>query len=120
MGEGTNPKRIAASTSDVAAARADPERRFLLSRADGMAISGSITAWIQQLKEGDRGAMQHLWERYFERLVTLARDKLQGLPCHMVDEEDVALSALKSFCRGDLRVSVALPVLASQTLTDSS
>jgi RNA polymerase sigma factor (sigma-70 family) len=64
-----------------------------------MAISGSITAWIQQLKEGDRRAMQHLWERYFERLVTLARDKLQGLPRHVVDEEDVALSALKSFCR---------------------
>ena len=65
-----------------------------------MAKPGSITAWIHQFKEGDRAAMQHLWERYFERLVTLARDKLQGLPRHLADEEDVALSALKSFWGG--------------------
>jgi DNA-directed RNA polymerase specialized sigma24 family protein len=40
-----------------------------------------------------------LWERYFRRLVGLARQKLQGRPRRAADEEDVALSAFDSFCR---------------------
>jgi DNA-directed RNA polymerase specialized sigma24 family protein len=41
-----------------------------------------------------------LWERYFLRLVGLARRKLQGTPRRVADEEDVALSAFDSLCRG--------------------
>jgi DNA-directed RNA polymerase specialized sigma24 family protein len=33
-------------------------------------------------------------------MVRVARSKLQGAPAGMADEEDVALSAFKSFCRG--------------------
>jgi RNA polymerase sigma factor (sigma-70 family) len=62
--------------------------------------SGSVTAWIDQLRAGDRDAVQHLWQRYYVRLVALARKKLRGAPRGMADEEDVALSALDSFCRG--------------------
>jgi DNA-directed RNA polymerase specialized sigma24 family protein len=40
-----------------------------------------------------------LWERYFHRLVGLARHKLRGAPRCAADEEDVALSAFDSFCR---------------------
>src|SRR5262249_58883011 len=40
-----------------------------------------------------------LWERYFDGLVMSAREKLQGVPRQMADEEDIALSELKSFCR---------------------
>jgi DNA-directed RNA polymerase specialized sigma24 family protein len=54
---------------------------------------------LQELKVGDPAAAQQLWERYFRRLVGLARKKLRGLPCRAADEEDVALSALDSFCR---------------------
>src|ERR1043165_1882401 len=61
---------------------------------------GSITRWIGQLKAGDPVAAQLLWERYFRRLVGLARKKLDGAPRRMADEEDVALSAFDSFCRG--------------------
>ena len=43
---------------------------------------------------------QRLWERYFRRLVGLARRKLQDTPRRVADEEDVALSAFASFCRG--------------------
>jgi DNA-directed RNA polymerase specialized sigma24 family protein len=60
---------------------------------------GSVTAWIEQLRAGNRAAAQPLWERYFSRLVGLARSKLQGLRRGAADEEDVALSAFDSFCR---------------------
>jgi len=65
-----------------------------------MATGGSITHWIGQLKAGDPHAAQVLWEQYFKRLVGLARKKLEGTPRRAADEEDVALSAFDSFCRG--------------------
>lgn len=61
----------------------------------------SITCWIADLKEGDDSAAQHaLWQRYFNRLVGLARQTLGASPRGAEDEEDVALSALKSFFDG--------------------
>jgi DNA-directed RNA polymerase specialized sigma24 family protein len=62
-----------------------------------MASSGSVTEWIQQLKAGDYAAAQPLWEAYVERLVHLARKKLQGLPRRAADEHDVVQDAFKSF-----------------------
>jgi ECF sigma factor len=63
---------------------------------------GSVTRWIGDLKSGGDSAAQRLWERYFERLVRLARNKLQTTrrPRTVEDEEDAALSAFDSFCRG--------------------
>jgi len=65
-----------------------------------MDSSRGVTHWIGQLRAGDPVAAQHLWEGYFRRLVGLARGKLQGLSRRADDEEDVALSAFASFCRG--------------------
>lgn len=65
-----------------------------------MSSDGSVTRWVGQLKSGNQAAAQALWERYFKRLVGLARKKLQGAPLRAADEEDVALSAFDSFCRG--------------------
>ncbi len=65
-----------------------------------MDSSRGVTHWIGQLRAGDPVAAQHLWEGYFRRLVGLARGKLQGLSRRAADEEDVALSAFASFCRG--------------------
>ena len=64
-----------------------------------MAPRGSVTYWLDQLKAGDPAAAQPLWQRYFRRLVGLARKKLRGAPRRAADEEDVALSAFDSFCR---------------------
>jgi DNA-directed RNA polymerase specialized sigma24 family protein len=64
-----------------------------------MSSEGSVTHWIGQLQAGNSAAAQPLWERYFQRLVYLARKKLQGVPRRAADEEDVALSAFESFCR---------------------
>jgi DNA-directed RNA polymerase specialized sigma24 family protein len=68
----------------------------------GVALSslGSITVFLTQLQQGERDIVQQLWERYFHRLIGLARKKLVGLPLGVADPEDVALSALDSFCRG--------------------
>jgi DNA-directed RNA polymerase specialized sigma24 family protein len=61
----------------------------------------SVTHWIQELQQGDDAAAQEeLWERYFRRLVGLARAKLGDVPRRTEDEEDVALSALNSFFVG--------------------
>jgi DNA-directed RNA polymerase specialized sigma24 family protein len=65
-----------------------------------MVSGGSVSLWIGRLQGGDAGAGQQLWERYFRRLVGLARQKLQGTPRGAADEEDVALSAFDSFFRG--------------------
>src|SRR5947209_18345668 len=65
-----------------------------------MSSPGSVTRWIGQLKAGDHAAAQELWERYSLRLIRLARKKLQGVRRRVADEEDVALSAFDSFCRG--------------------
>jgi DNA-directed RNA polymerase specialized sigma24 family protein len=64
-----------------------------------MTSSGSVTAWIDQLKAGARSAAQPLWENYFGQLVARARQKLAGLPRRAADEEDVVLSAFDSFFR---------------------
>ena len=64
--------------------------------------TGSVTRWIGDLKAGGEAAAQKLWERYFERLVHLARNRLRTARRRSTveDEEDAALSAFDSFCRG--------------------
>jgi DNA-directed RNA polymerase specialized sigma24 family protein len=65
-----------------------------------MGSPGSVTGWLVRLRAGDDAAAQPLWEGYFRRLVELARSRLRGVPRVAADEEDVALSAFDSFCRG--------------------
>jgi DNA-directed RNA polymerase specialized sigma24 family protein len=59
-----------------------------------------VMLWLRQLKGGDPEAARQLWDVYYGRMVELARVKLQGTARRAADEEDVALSAFKSFCRG--------------------
>src|SRR5271155_4348704 len=39
-----------------------------------------ITVWITKLKEGEEAVVRELLERYFQRLVHLARARLRGRP----------------------------------------
>jgi DNA-directed RNA polymerase specialized sigma24 family protein len=64
-----------------------------------MAPGDSITPWLSLLREGHPEAAQRIWDRYFARLIGLARKKLGGRRFGIADEEDVAISALNSFCR---------------------
>lgn len=62
---------------------------------------GSVTMWIADLRTGEESvAQQELWDRYFKRIVALARMKLGNLPRSSADEEDVALSAMHSLFDG--------------------
>jgi hypothetical protein len=54
-----------------------------------MSSAGSVTHWIRELKAGNHLAAQELWEKYFQRLVALARSKLRNRPRRVADEEDV-------------------------------
>src|SRR3954471_4569539 len=76
---------------------ATPEGPPMASQDDG-----SVTRWIGDLQGGGDSAAQHLWERYFHRLVHLARARLHATrrAGAIEDEEDAALSAFDSFCRG--------------------
>ena len=60
----------------------------------------SITQWIGGLKAGDQEAARKLWEGYFHKLVRIVERKLPAQQRRTFDEEDVALSAFKSFCFG--------------------
>ncbi len=62
---------------------------------------GSVTMLIADLKEGEEDAAQRLlWDRYFRRLLALARTKIGDGPRGAADEEDVVLSAFESLYRG--------------------
>jgi DNA-directed RNA polymerase specialized sigma24 family protein len=66
----------------------------------------SVSIWIGDLKNGGDAAAQRLWERYCDKLIRLARRDLRTkLPrgSGIGDEEDAALSAFDSFCRGAQR-----------------
>ncbi|MCA9170201.1 MAG: hypothetical protein KDB23_21135, partial [Planctomycetales bacterium] len=63
-------------------------------------MSGSISIHIRDLREGDGDAAHFIWGRFFPQLKRLAKLKLAGLRDPMADEEDVAVNAFASFCRG--------------------
>ncbi len=66
---------------------------------------GSVTLLIEDLKTGDHLAAHHLWNRYFGRMVGLARRRIQASRAlgASEDEEDAALSAFESLCQGAAR-----------------
>ncbi|MBY0227754.1 MAG: hypothetical protein K2W96_00600 [Gemmataceae bacterium] len=64
-----------------------------------MSADGSVTTWLHALSSGNGDVAQNLWERYFGRMVELARAKLRAGAKRASDEEDVAISAFHSFCQ---------------------
>ena len=63
-----------------------------------MSDDASVSRWLDGLRAGDHDDIQRLWDRYFQKLVELARGKLPARNRRELDEEDVALSAFHSFC----------------------
>ena len=63
-----------------------------------MPDNASVTSWIAGLKQGDEDSAHALWQRYFEKLVRLAREHLGDGSRRVADEQDVAVSAFKSLC----------------------
>ncbi len=60
--------------------------------------SGSVTLFFSQLRAGNPAAADALWQRFFPRLVALARKTLAGRPQRVADADDAAQSAFASFC----------------------
>lgn len=56
--------------------------------------------WIEDLAKGDANAATTLWEEYYERVVKLAKKRLDPRQRRISDEEDVAVSVMKSICAG--------------------
>lgn len=68
---------------------------------DSETSRGSVTHWIADLHDGEASiAQRELWDRYFRRIVALAKAKLGALPKGPADEEDVAISAMQSLFHG--------------------
>ena len=65
-----------------------------------LSSSNSITVWIQDLKAGNETAAEKLWQRYCEQLTRYTRKKIGPKARRVADEEDMALMAFHSFCRG--------------------
>ncbi len=65
-----------------------------------MSLDDDVTAWIDGLRREDAAAAQRLWEHYYRRLLDLAARRLPANMRREFDEEDVALSAIDSLCRG--------------------
>ena len=66
--------------------------------------TGSVTRWLDALKEGQPEAADALWQRYYVRVLAVARRRLDGdLHRAVEDAEDVALSAIHSLCAGAAR-----------------
>ncbi|MCA9057416.1 MAG: hypothetical protein KDA85_02915 [Planctomycetaceae bacterium] len=63
-----------------------------------MEQAATATQWLHRLCEGDDQAVHQLWNRYFAQLVALTRRRLGNSPRSVSDEEDIVLSAMKSFC----------------------
>jgi DNA-directed RNA polymerase specialized sigma24 family protein len=63
-----------------------------------MSDDDSVSRWLEGLRVGRDADIRRLWDRYFQQLVRLAGTRLPGHARREFDEEDVALSAFKSFC----------------------
>lgn len=60
-----------------------------------------ITEWLSGLKRGESTAQHEIWMQVYDRVVSQARQtlKFRGSDRRVRDEEDVALSAIKSLFR---------------------
>lgn len=68
--------------------------------------SDDVTGWVKSLESGDSDAAADLWQYCFPRLLQYSRKKLPDHLRRVLDEEDVALSAFKSFCLGAAKGSL--------------
>lgn len=59
--------------------------------------NADVTAWIRSIEAGEEDAVAELWDYCHARLMKYARSKLPEHFRRALDEEDVALSAFKSF-----------------------
>ena len=70
------------------------------AQGSSSSADSSVTQWVAGLKAGEAEAAERLWNRYFQRLVRLARKMLGSTPRRMADEEDVAATVFRNLWQG--------------------
>jgi RNA polymerase sigma factor (sigma-70 family) len=60
----------------------------------------SVTRWIERLKHDDPRAAAVLWERFVERMLAVARQRLGNASRRVADKEDVVLAAFERLHHG--------------------
>lgn len=60
----------------------------------------SVSDWMRGLNDGDVGAAQQLWDRYFEKLIRQAEVRIRDCPRGVLNAEDIAASVFESLWRG--------------------
>lgn len=59
-----------------------------------------VSLWIEQLAAADQDAASRLWAHFCQRLMVFARSRMSPSTRRIYDEEDAAVSAFRSLCRG--------------------
>ena len=59
-----------------------------------------VSLWIEQLAAADHDAASRLWAHFCQRLMVFARSRMSPSTRRVYDEEDAAISAFRSLCRG--------------------
>lgn len=59
-----------------------------------------ITVWVQQLADRPETSMEVIWQQYYEKLISVARRRLRGMPRRQLDEEDIVVDAMNSLFAG--------------------
>ncbi len=59
-----------------------------------------VSLWIEQLASADPDAASRLWAHFCQRLLVFARGRMSPTTRRIYDEEDAAVSAFRSLCRG--------------------
>lgn len=78
---------------------------YLISVTSSIEDFGSFTnepvsLWIEQLAAADHDAAGRLWAHFCQRLMVFARSRMSPTTRRIYDEEDAAVSAFRSLCRG--------------------
>ncbi len=56
----------------------------------------SVTRWVSEFKNGDQVAAQNIWQHFFQRLVSTARQRISQRVGRVYTAEDAAASAFNS------------------------
>lgn len=67
---------------------------------EAIADEPPVTQWLRRLEHGDRAAAEPLWDHFCRKLIDMARSRISKRIRSAYDEEDVAVSAFHSLCRG--------------------
>ncbi len=62
--------------------------------------SHSVTRLLDRLRHDDPQAAQALWDRFLQRMLAVARQRLGGAARRVADEEDVVVMAFERFLHG--------------------